>query len=184
MNSQTIEPHVQQSYVLVVFPSGENRAALLKAIAQTGCVPLICHSFEEARDLIQREHIQIIICEDRLPRTAVQAILNLAKRRRKSIPVVFSSPTGEWEEFLKALRQGAFDYLSLPPQPGEVKRVLELALAESRLARGGDPDSEESRQFCANELGLGENKLQFAASAHAETCENLGPRSSRNVILR
>jgi DNA-binding NtrC family response regulator len=162
MNLDTIERQVQNSHVLVIFPSDENRGALLKAIAEAGSVPLICHTFEEAREIMKCKHIQIIVCEDHLPRAAVQAILKLAKHRRRPIPVVISSRTGEWEEFLRALRQGAFDYLSSPPQPGEVKRVLELALAESRHVRGRDKGSAEPPQFCANEfvVGLGENKFE------------------------
>ena len=186
MKMETSERQVRHPYVLVVFPCDENGGPLLKAIAQAGSVPLICHSFEQAQEVMKYEHIQIIICEDHLPRAAVQAILKLAKHRRRPIPVVISSRTGEWDEFLKALRQGAFDYLVLPPRPEEVRRVIELALAESRQVREGDTGSGEARQFCAEEfvLGLGENKFECTAFANAQTGGRLGPGRSANVTLR
>jgi DNA-binding NtrC family response regulator len=61
----------------------------------------------------------------------------LAKERTHPIPVIITSRTGGWDEFLKALRQGAFDYLALPPQLEEVKRVLALAHQEAINSRGG-----------------------------------------------
>lgn len=116
--------------VLVVFPSDEHRILLLQAIVQAGMIPLLCESSEEAREAIKDENIQVVVCEDRLPERALGAILKQTRGRLRPIPVIVASRTGEWEEFLRALRLGAFDYLVLPPRQDEVRRVLKLALAE------------------------------------------------------
>jgi len=160
---ETLQDQLRYPYVLVVFPRDEDLSGLLRAVAGAGRVPLICHAFEEAQEAMKHEYIQFIICEDHLPHTALDAILKLAKHRRKPIPVIIASRTGEWEEFLRVLWQGAFDYLVLPPRPAEVRRVLELALAESGRMSGG-LESEEPKQFSGKEfvLGLGASKLQFA----------------------
>jgi DNA-binding NtrC family response regulator len=186
MNLEAVEQQVRHPYVLVVFPYNENLDGLLKAVAETGRVPLICHSFQEAQEVMKHEHIQVIICEDRLPDVALKDILKLANHRKRTIPVIITSRTGEWEEFLRALRQGAFDYLALPPRFEEVHRVLELASAESRRAIGGDTESVESQQFHASEfvLGLGESKFEYMASANSQTWGTLGSRRSKNVLLR
>jgi DNA-binding NtrC family response regulator len=186
MNLEALEQQVRHPYVLVVFPYNENLDGLLKAVAETGKVPLICHSFREAEEVMKYEHIQIIICEDRLPDGALTDILKLAKHRKRPIPGIIASRTGEWEEFLRALRQGAFDYLALPPRLEEVRRVLELALAESRRVIGGDTDSVESQQFHAREsvLGLGESKFEYTAFANPQTWATLGSGRSKNVLLR
>lgn len=118
------------SYVLVVFPSDEHRISLLKAVADAGMVPLLRESLEEALEAIKKENIQMVVCEDLLPEKALNGIVQHARNRTKPIPVIVASRTGQWEEFLKALRQGAFDYLVLPPRRHEVRRVLGLALAE------------------------------------------------------
>lgn len=116
--------------VLVVFPSDEHRILLLQAIVQAGMIPLLCESSDEAREVIKDENIQIVVCEDLLPESALDAILKQIHSRERPIPVIVTSRTGEWEEFLRVLRQGAFDYLVLPPRQDEVRRVLKLALAE------------------------------------------------------
>ena len=116
--------------VLVVFPSDEHRISLLQAIVQAGMIPLLCESSDEAREAIKDENIQVVVCEDHLPESALRAILKQARSRMRPIPFIVTSRTGEWEEFLTALRLGAFDYLVLPPRQDEVRRVLKLALAE------------------------------------------------------
>jgi DNA-binding NtrC family response regulator len=116
--------------VLVVFPSDEHRILLLQAIVQAGMIPLLCESSDEAREAIKDENIQVVVCEDRLPESALGAILKQTRSRMRPIPVIVTSRTGEWEEFLRVLRMGAFDYLVLPPRQDEVRRVLKLALAE------------------------------------------------------
>jgi DNA-binding NtrC family response regulator len=186
MNLEALEQQVRHPYVLVVFPDNENLDGLLKAVAETGKVPLICHSFEEAQVVMKHEHLQVIICEDRLPDGALKDILKLAKHRKRPIPVIVSSRTCEWEGFLRALRQGAFDYLALPPRLEEVHRVLELASAESRRATGGGAESAESQQFHASEfvLGLGESKFEYTAFADSQTWGTLGSRAPNHVLLR
>jgi hypothetical protein len=72
----------------------------------------------------------MVVCEDLLTERALNGIVQQARNRTKPIPVIVASRTGQWEEFLKALRLGAFDYLVLPPQRDEVRRVLGLARAE------------------------------------------------------
>jgi len=173
---ETLQQQARRAYVLIVFPCNENLDDLLNAISETGKVPLLCHSFEEAQEIMKYEHIQIIICEEHLPAGARAAIFKLAKHRRRPIPVIITSRTGEWEEFLKALRQGAFDYLVLPPRREEVTRVLELALADSRGVRRRGPESVESQKYFAREsvLGLDETKLGY--SSFGEACGTLGPR--------
>jgi len=179
----TLQQLVRHPYVLVVFPSNENLDSLLNAIADTGKAALPCHSFEKAQEIMKYEHIQIIICEDHLPASALEAIFKLAKHRRRPIPVIITSRTGEWGEFLRALRQGAFDYLVLPPRREEVSRVLELALADSRCIRRR-PASVESQKCCAREfaLGLGEAKFEYGAFGEAQAWGTLGPKRSSNIL--
>jgi len=162
MTAETLQDQLRHPYVLVVFPRNEDLSGLLKALAVAGKVPLICHTFEDAQDVLKHHHIQVIICEDHLPRTALDTILKFAKHRRKPIPVIIASRTGEWEEFLRVLRQGAFDYLVLPPRQEEVSRVLELAMVESHEANRRQSECTGPRPFSARELvlGLGESRFE------------------------
>ena len=81
MTAETLQDQLRHPYVLVVFPRNEDLSGLLKALAVAGQVPLICHTFEDAQDVMKHHHIQAIICEDHLPRTAIDTILKFANVR-------------------------------------------------------------------------------------------------------
>ena len=46
------------------------------------------------------------------------------------VPIVVVSPFGDWNEYLKALGAGAFDYVGVPFRQGEIERVVQSALVE------------------------------------------------------
>ena len=169
MIAEILRNRLRNPYVLVVFPRNEDLGGLVTAMAAAGHVPLICHTLEGAQEVMRHQYIQAIICDDHLPPIELNAILKLAKHRRKPIPVIIASRNGEWEEFLEALRRAAFEYLTLPPDQGEVRRVLELALAESHEVSRQGSEFEQSRPFSAGEfvLGLGENRFEFAVQEEA-----------------
>ena len=168
----------QTPSVLVVFPSAEHRISLLQAVVQAGMVPWLCESSEEAREAMNGENIQVVVCEDLLPQKAFGAILNQARSQTRPIPVIVASRTGEWEEFLTALRLGAFDYLTLPPRPDEVRRVLGLALAE-----GSRPNSNGTGSRGA--LISGRNPLVCYLDDHwAIRTNEAAPALSRPLILQ
>jgi DNA-binding NtrC family response regulator len=144
MNLESSQQQVQLPYVLVVFPCDENRGALLKVIAQAGKVPLLCDTFEEAQEAVMHQDIRTIVCGDALPEKGLEAFLDLARNRTRPVPVIVASRTGGWREFLKALGQGVFDYLVLPPQLDEVRRVLGLAFAEGSRTGADETRSGEA----------------------------------------
>src|SRR5271165_4884793 len=106
MKAEASTQQLQSPYVLVVFTSDGHRLALLNAVAHAGMVPLLCEALEEALEALKSENIQIVVCEDLLPEKALTAIFQQARNRTRPIPLIVTSRTGEWAEFLKALRQG------------------------------------------------------------------------------
>ena len=43
-------------------------------------------------------------------------------------PVVVLSRFAEWDHYLAALRDGAFDYIACPPDPAETERIVRSAI--------------------------------------------------------
>jgi DNA-binding NtrC family response regulator len=91
----------------------------------------LCSCLEETKKVIENERVDIVVCEDQVGEETFRKVIELARKCVSPVPIVVASRTGEWDEFLRALRQGAFDYLVLPPRIPEVKRVLDLALREA-----------------------------------------------------
>ena len=117
---------------LVISSSEENRATLSAALSSEGLAPMLCSSMAEARALLEHSEISIVICDDRLPGRCFEKVVAKAREKRNPIPVIAVSRTGEWREYLEALRMGAFDYLSLPLRRDELDRVLASALSQER----------------------------------------------------
>lgn len=118
---------------LVISSSEENRAALSAVLSSEGLVPILSSSMAEACALIEHGDISIVFCDDCLPGRCLEKVVAKVGERRNLIPVIAVSRTGEWHEYLEALRIGAFDYLSMPPRCDELERVLASALSKERL---------------------------------------------------
>ncbi len=65
-------------------------------------------------------------------------ILHAAKRTNPRAQVVLISGFGTLETAIEAVRAGAFDYISKPFDIGQVKSVVERALAQAAAPAGGD----------------------------------------------
>lgn len=121
---------VDLTKALVISAYEENRAALSEALAAEGFVPALCSSMTDARKLLQSDDIGIVFCDDCVSDGYLKNVVAEVDERREPIPVIAVSRTGEWHEYLEALRMGAFDYLSLPPRRNELCRVLASALSK------------------------------------------------------
>lgn len=122
----------RSTQALVISSSEENGAALSAVLSSGGLVPILCSSAPEACALIERDEIGIVFCDDCLPGRCLQKLVAKAGEKGNPIPVIAVSRTGEWREYLEALRIGASDYLSLPPRRDELDRVLASALSKGR----------------------------------------------------
>ena len=122
---------------LVISASEENRAALSEALAADGFVPVLCGSMTEARKFIEYDDVGIVFCDDCLADEGLKNVVAEVGKRRRPIPVIGVSRTGEWDEYFEALRLGACDYLSLPPRRDELERVLASALGKNLRSSNG-----------------------------------------------
>jgi DNA-binding NtrC family response regulator len=120
---------------------------------------------------MKHEQIQTIICEDHLPISTQETILKLARHRPKPIPVIITSRTGEWKEFLRALSRGAFDCLALLPRSREVARIVELTFAEFQHASEKDAEFARSPEFSAAELALANGRSNLVDTAFAKAAQ-------------
>jgi len=91
---------------------------------------------QESSSLLAQHTFSLVFCEDLLPGGGFPRLMNEVKRSGTSTPLVVLSRTGEWEEFLAALRLGAFDMVIPPYERLAIHTVAYHALQESRVSRG------------------------------------------------
>lgn len=119
---------------LVVSPDQGIHLQLAEALCQCGFVSVLASTVAETRKALALHQVCMVLCVERLPDGNYQAIVEFAKRVDVNMPIIVVSLTGDWPEYLKAMCNGAFDYLAYPPIPGELPRTIRNAILQ-RLRR-------------------------------------------------
>jgi DNA-binding NarL/FixJ family response regulator len=113
-----------------------SRARLADNLNDTEFEAILASDFEESSTVLAKQPVSMVFCEDQLPGGGFTRLLKAVKHSGTSTPVVVLSRTGDWEEYLKALRLGAFDMVIPPYDRVAIHTVAYNALHECRIARG------------------------------------------------
>ena len=115
---------------LVVSSDEEVRRKLGEILGQCGLAPVFAFTVAESGIAVAGHELFIVLCDDCLPDGKYVDIVKLVSQSDTKVLVVVVSRTGEWPEYLTAIRAGAFDYLAYPPIPGELQRIIQNAFRE------------------------------------------------------
>ena len=121
--------------VLVVSSDVEVRQNLAGILRQCGFEPVLAASVAESRSVLPRHRICIVFCEDQVVDGNYRDLVKEVERTAKEIPIIVVSRLGEWGEYLKAIRIGAFDYLPCPSRHGVIDWATQNALQERERRR-------------------------------------------------
>src|SRR5947208_2932491 len=122
--------------VLVTSSDIEHRNALVEVLDSLSLNVIACNALSQAEEVLQRQTVDVIFCDDHLTDGSYRDLLPMYKRSgsAKTPRLVVTIRTGEWDEYLEAMRLGAFDALRRPWHPTDVEMVMLRALHEDRRA--------------------------------------------------
>ena len=106
----------EQWDVLVASSELENRRSLLHILDSLSLNAISCRSVDEAREVLAQRDVDMIFCDESLVGGTYCDLLNPSVRRKR-LPVVIAIRNGDWDEYLEAMRLGAFDAVRYPLQP-------------------------------------------------------------------
>ncbi len=92
------------------------------------------YRFYEAKDgqegvsLIRNQSFDLILCDIKMPKKDGIEVLDFTLTHTPSTPVVMISGHGNLETAVKAMRMGAFDYISKPPDLNHLLSTVRIAL--------------------------------------------------------
>ncbi|WP_264213162.1 sigma-54-dependent transcriptional regulator [Leisingera thetidis] len=152
--------------VLLVDDDAAVREALAQTLELNELEAVVCGSFVAAKDHITPAFGGIIVSDIRMPGRDGFHLLDYARGVDEELPVVLLTGEGDIPMAVKAMSQGAFDFLEKPCAAGDFLPVLERALKTralvlenrrlkrqletgdpaSRLLFGTSPQAEEMRQ--------------------------------------
>ncbi len=89
--------------------------------------------------LVENNHFDVVLCDYRLPNTDGYEVLKQIKAKKPLLPVIIMTAYAEIKMAVKLIKSGAFDYVTKPVQPEEIKILIHKAL-ESREGKETQTD--------------------------------------------
>lgn len=116
---------------LVLCSNPEDSRILASVLAPCGLVPLSCFNLSEGRTLLAREDIRLVFSEDRLVDAGFRDVLEAIGNLRPGTPLIVFSRLGIWDYYLEVTQSGAFECVTFPFLPRDVKSIIHDALMGS-----------------------------------------------------
>lgn len=119
--------------ILVVSSDMENRKSLLHILDSLSLNVISCSALNEAVEVLSRQEVPLVFCDELLSDGFYRDLLSASKTGRRALRIVVTI-RGEWDEYLEAMRLGAFDAVRYPFRPTDIELVVIHAMRESREA--------------------------------------------------
>jgi two-component system, NtrC family, response regulator HydG len=119
---------------------------LVNHLRQSGFDVHGTYSGKNGVKMVENSHYDVILCDYRLPNTDGYEVLQQIKSKKPSLPVIIMTAYAEIKMAVKLIKSGAFDYVTKPVQPEEIKILINKAL-ESK--EGKESQTEFKSNFVA-----------------------------------
>lgn len=117
----------------------------------------VCHSAEEALELLQRVQPDAVLTDNSLPGMNGHELLRTLVAKAPELKVIMMTGYGNVEDAVTAMKEGAFHYLTKPVALAELKVMLDKALATERMERTLSFYQEREAQKSGVQALLGES---------------------------
>ncbi|MDD0973736.1 sigma-54-dependent transcriptional regulator [Pseudomonas fontis] len=117
----------------------------------------VCHSAEEALELLQRVQPDAVLTDNSLPGMNGHELLRILVAKAPELKVIMMTGYGNVEDAVTAMKEGAFHYLTKPVALAELKVMLDKALATERMERTLSFYQEREAQKSGVQALLGES---------------------------
>ena len=119
--------------ILVIDDDDSGREALAMLLRSSGYEVTSASTGESALDFIEREHYQVIVSDLFLPDKSGLDILQNVQKISPSTEVIVVTGHASAQTAVRAMKEGAFDYITKPIDFDELKIVVSKALEKQKL---------------------------------------------------
>lgn len=123
------------SKILIIEDEASIRRVLVKILSEENTTYVV----EEAEDgaagyeMIKNTDYDLVLCDIKMPKMDGVELLEAVKKIKPEIPMVMISGHGDMETAINAMRLGAFDYISKPPDLNRLLNTVRNALDKKKL---------------------------------------------------
>jgi DNA-binding NtrC family response regulator len=122
--------------LLLVDDEESFRKLVGKELARAGYAVETAGTLDEARQLLAKRAFHLVLLDVRLPDGSGLDLLGEIKEISPSTAVIMLTAYGTVQEAIRAMKDGAHDFLTKPCKLGELEAVLEKAMQRQSLERG------------------------------------------------
>jgi len=114
----------EQLDALVVSERMEHVKSLVRILDTLLINVYVACTLKQAQEVLCRQPLGLVFCDERLAGGSYRELLQDGEARRKASRFVIMLQTGEWDEYLEAMRLGAFEVIRCPVQPTDIEMTL------------------------------------------------------------
>jgi DNA-binding NtrC family response regulator len=118
--------------VMVISSDLENRQELVHILREQEVDPISSSSIAESLSLLKNNLVGLVFCDAHLCDGSYRDFLSSARLLKTKCRVVVTSGHADWDEFLEAMRLGAFDVIAAPCRPTDVEWMVIQAKRDER----------------------------------------------------
>jgi DNA-binding NtrC family response regulator len=108
--------------ILVASSEFKNRRALRDILNREGWETICASTVSECEEVFANKDIDLVFCDRGLTDGTYHNILAITHLLSRNVRLMVTSRVADWDEFLEALHDGAFDLITSPSQTLDIVR--------------------------------------------------------------
>ena len=123
------------SKILVIEDEAAIRRVLVKILTEENNKYEVEEAEDGAKglDMIKKNDYDLTLCDIKMPKMDGMEVLESAKKLKPEVPFIMISGHGDLDTAVNAMRMGAFDYISKPPDLNRLLTTVRNALDKKEL---------------------------------------------------
>ena len=163
------------------------RKSVAEELGQTGYAVDSARNLEEARALLRQRQYHVALLDVRMPDGNGLDLLREIREGSPGTEVIMLTAYGTVEEGVRAMKDGAYDFLTKPCKLSELEAVLEKALQRQTLERNATALEREVQRLQPGARLVGQSppmrELQRLIARVAAEVHRLSPRSKQPFVV-
>ena len=121
--------------ILVADDEEAIRTGIARVLKSEGHQVLTAANGQEALDQLAKDHVDVVLCDLKMPVMGAFEVLEETGRRYPELPVVVITAFGTVNHAVECMKRGAYDFITKPYMIDHLILVVDRALEKQRLAR-------------------------------------------------
>ena len=145
--------------VLIIDDEKDLRDGCERILSRMDCKIFKATNGKEGLDLLKKTPISLVLLDLKMPGMDGLEVLQHIRRYDKNILVIIITGYATIETAIKAMKQGAYDFISKPFTPAQLRITVERAIEKLQLTKEAQ-ELKLARQKTLTDLGTAKNRMR------------------------